>query len=103
MMQMNSLNSLLKVCQNLPDVENVIGGFKAERFKRQTPQGKLIADVGCEPILHMRHFQVKQKKHFNLSLACVKPNFFKPNSLLQANKELPKELLDHVLSREGKR
>lgn len=62
MMQMNSLNSLLKVCQSLPDVENVIGGFKAERFKRQTPQGKLIADVGCEPILHMRHFQVKPKK-----------------------------------------
>ncbi|KAJ0236911.1 Quinolinate synthase [Hirschfeldia incana] len=76
-MKMNSLNSLLKVCQNLPDVENVIGGFKAERFKRQTPQGKLIADVGCQPILHMRHFQ--------------------------ANKELPKQLLDHVLSRESKR
>ncbi|ESQ43618.1 hypothetical protein EUTSA_v10012812mg [Eutrema salsugineum] len=76
-MKMNSLNSLLKVCHNLPDVENKIGGFKAERFKRQTPQGKLIADVGCEPILHMRHFQ--------------------------ANKELPKELVHHVLSRESKR
>ena len=24
----------------------------------KTPNGKLIADVGCEPILHMRHFQV---------------------------------------------
>ncbi|CAA7030855.1 unnamed protein product [Microthlaspi erraticum] len=76
-MKMNSLNSLLKVCNNLPDVENVIGGFKAERFKRQTPQGKLIADVGCEPILHMRHFQAK--------------------------KELPMELVNDVLSRESKR
>ncbi|CAH2070590.1 unnamed protein product [Thlaspi arvense] len=64
-------------CHNLPDLQNVIGGFKAERFKRQTPQGKLIADVGCEPILHMRHFQ--------------------------ANKELPEELVHHVLSRESKR
>ncbi|CAN8244672.1 unnamed protein product [Cochlearia groenlandica] len=69
-MKMNSLSSLLRVCHNLPDVENVIGGYKAERFKRQTPQGKLIADVGCEPILHMRHFQ--------------------------ANKELPQKLVQQV-------
>lgn len=61
-MQMNSLSSLLKVCHNLPDVENVYGGFIAERFKKQTPQGKLIADVGCEPILHMRHFQVSKNQ-----------------------------------------
>ncbi|KAL1207252.1 Quinolinate synthase [Cardamine amara subsp. amara] len=76
-MKMNSLNSLLKVCHNLPDVENVIGRFIAERFKKQTPQGKLIADVGCEPILHMRHFQ--------------------------ANKELPEKLVHQVLSWESKR
>ncbi|XP_010441718.1 PREDICTED: quinolinate synthase, chloroplastic-like [Camelina sativa] len=76
-MKMNSLSSLLKVCHNLPDVENIFGGFIAERFKKQTPQGKLIADVGCEPILHMRHFQ--------------------------ANKELPEKLVHQVLSWEGKR
>ncbi|XP_010555512.1 PREDICTED: quinolinate synthase, chloroplastic [Tarenaya hassleriana] len=60
-MKMNSLNSLLKVCHNLPDEENTLGPFKAERFKLQTPQGKLIADVGCEPILHMRHFQANKE------------------------------------------
>ncbi|CAE6232224.1 unnamed protein product [Arabidopsis arenosa] len=76
-MKMNSLSSLLKVCHKLPDLENIYGGFIAERFKRQTPQGKLIADVGCEPILHMRHFQ--------------------------ANKVLPEKLVRQVLSCESKR
>jgi len=56
---MNSLSSLLKVCCNLPDEENTLSAYKAERFKLQTPNGKSVADVGCEPILHMRNFQVR--------------------------------------------
>ncbi|KAJ4712437.1 quinolinate synthase, chloroplastic [Melia azedarach] len=70
-MKMNSLTSLLKVCHHLPEGKNILKPYEAERFKLQTPQGKSIADVGCEPILHMRHFQAK--------------------------KELPKKLVDQVL------
>ncbi|XP_027332068.1 quinolinate synthase, chloroplastic isoform X2 [Abrus precatorius] len=56
-MKMNSLTSLLNVCHHLPDEENVLSAYKAEQFKLQTPNGKSVADVGCEPILHMRNFQ----------------------------------------------
>ncbi|XXG62492.1 hypothetical protein AAC387_Pa05g0838 [Persea americana] len=56
-MKMNSLNSLLKVCDQLPDKENILSGYEAGRFDAQTPGGKLVADLGCEPILHMRNFQ----------------------------------------------
>ncbi|KAH7528387.1 quinolinate synthase, chloroplastic [Ziziphus jujuba] len=60
-MKMNSLSSLLKVCQQLPDEKNELAKYKAERYKTQTPNGKSIADVGCEPILHMRQFQASKK------------------------------------------
>ncbi|XVF54568.1 hypothetical protein PTKIN_Ptkin05aG0191600 [Pterospermum kingtungense] len=60
-MKMNSLTSLLKVCHHLPDERNNLKAYEAERFKLQTPQGKSIADVGCEPVLHMRHFQAKKE------------------------------------------
>jgi hypothetical protein len=56
--QMNSLSSLLTVSRHLPDEENMLSAYKAERFKLQTPNGQSVADVGCEPILHMRNFQV---------------------------------------------
>ncbi|PON72318.1 Quinolinate synthetase A [Parasponia andersonii] len=70
-MKMNSLSSLLKVCHHLPDESNILTPYKAERFKLQTPNGKSIADIGREPILHMRHFQ--------------------------ASKELPKKLVNDIL------
>ncbi|XP_002511303.3 quinolinate synthase, chloroplastic [Ricinus communis] len=76
-MKMNSLNALLKVCQHLPDEENIIAAYKADRYKRQTPSGKSIAEVGCEPILHMRHFQT--------------------------TKELPEKLVNQVLTGSGYR
>ncbi|KAK7291597.1 hypothetical protein RIF29_06867 [Crotalaria pallida] len=60
-MKMNSLSSLLKVCHHLPDKENNISEYVAEKFKLQTPNGKSVADVGCEPILHMRNFQATKK------------------------------------------
>ncbi|RDX62785.1 Quinolinate synthase, chloroplastic, partial [Mucuna pruriens] len=60
-MKMNSLSSLLKVSHHLPDEENILSAYKAERFKLQTPNGKSVADVGCEPILHMRNFQATKK------------------------------------------
>ncbi|KAK8464871.1 hypothetical protein PHAVU_010G094450 [Phaseolus vulgaris] len=57
-MKMNFCRSLLKVSHNLPDEENILSAYKAERFKLQTPNGKSVADVGCELILHMRNFQI---------------------------------------------
>ncbi|KAG8378747.1 hypothetical protein BUALT_Bualt07G0017300 [Buddleja alternifolia] len=56
-MKMNTLSSLLNVCHSLPHDKDNISAYEAGRFSLQTPNGKLIADVGCEPILHMRHFQ----------------------------------------------
>jgi quinolinate synthase len=60
-MKMNSLSSLLKVCQHLPDKKDGLSAYEAGRFSLRTSNGKLIADVGCEPILHMRHFQANKK------------------------------------------
>ncbi|KAF4350321.1 hypothetical protein F8388_010877 [Cannabis sativa] len=74
-MKMNSLSSLFKVCNHLPDESNILASYEAERFKCQTPNGKEIADVGCEPILHMRQFQ--------------------------ASKKLPEKLINHILQSQG--
>ncbi|KAL9686492.1 hypothetical protein QQ045_023952 [Rhodiola kirilowii] len=60
-MKMNSLTSLLKVCHKLPDKDNMLSAYEAGRFDSQTPLGNSVADVGCEPILHMRHFQANKK------------------------------------------
>ncbi|XP_065874702.1 quinolinate synthase, chloroplastic [Euphorbia lathyris] len=60
-MKMNSLTSLLQVCKQLPNEKKAIAAYEAERFKTQTRSGKSIADVGCEPILHMRHFQTTKE------------------------------------------
>lgn len=60
-MKMNSLSSLLQVCQSLPGDTNKISAYEAGRFSLKTLSGKLIADVGCEPILHMRHFQATKR------------------------------------------
>lgn len=57
-MQMNTLGSLLKVCHQLPDKNNKLSVYQANRINVRTPLGKSVAEVGCEPILHMRHFQV---------------------------------------------
>uniref|UniRef100_J3NCS0 Quinolinate synthase, chloroplastic n=2 Tax=Oryza brachyantha TaxID=4533 RepID=J3NCS0_ORYBR len=60
-MKMNSLGSLLKVCHHLPDKDNKLAAYQASRFNAKTPLGKLVAEVGCEPILHMRHFQATKR------------------------------------------
>jgi hypothetical protein len=59
-MQMNTLGSLLKICHQLPDKNNKLSVYQANRFNFKTPLGKSVAEVGCEPILHMRHFQVSR-------------------------------------------
>ncbi|XP_076926538.1 quinolinate synthase, chloroplastic-like [Bidens hawaiensis] len=60
-MKMNSLTSLLKVCNSLPFGKDGLARHEAGRFSLLTLKGKLIADVGCEPILHMRHYQATKK------------------------------------------
>ncbi|XP_024971112.1 quinolinate synthase, chloroplastic [Cynara cardunculus var. scolymus] len=65
-MKMNSLVSLLKVCNSLPLGKDSLKQYEAGRFSLRTPKGKLIADVGCEPILHMRHYQATKKLPENL-------------------------------------
>ncbi|KAL6644140.1 hypothetical protein ACP70R_018906 [Stipagrostis hirtigluma subsp. patula] len=60
-MKMNSLESLLKVCHRLPDKNNKLSAYQANRFSVKTPLGKSVAEVGCEPILHMRHFQATKR------------------------------------------
>lgn len=103
---MNSLSSLLKVCQQLPDETNSLATYEAERYKLQTPNGKSIADVGCEPILHMRQFQVIHLKTLNI----LKLNFVSVcfvfvdsafGSLMQASKKLPEKLIYQILHLRG--
>ncbi|XP_057950662.1 quinolinate synthase, chloroplastic [Malania oleifera] len=73
-MKMNSLSSLLKVCHQLPDEKNTLSTYEAGRFNVRTPNGKLIADVGCEPILHMRQFQATKKLPEKLVFQMLHPN-----------------------------
>ncbi|XP_020107209.1 quinolinate synthase, chloroplastic-like isoform X1 [Ananas comosus] len=74
-MKMNSLQSLLAVCHQLPDKNNALSAYQASRFSATTPLGRSVAEIGCEPILHMRKFQATSK--------------------------LPEKLVDEVLSRTG--
>ncbi|KAI3988751.1 hypothetical protein MKX01_001523 [Papaver californicum] len=76
-MKMNTLNSLLRVCQHLPNEKSIISSYEAGRFDFRTPLGNSVADVGCEPILHMRDFQATGK--------------------------LPGKLVDHILDAASKK
>ncbi|KAG7012278.1 Quinolinate synthase, chloroplastic, partial [Cucurbita argyrosperma subsp. argyrosperma] len=60
-MKMNSLSSLMKVCQDLPHNKAAISAYEAKRFKLHTVTGKSVADIGCQPILHMRDFQAAKQ------------------------------------------
>ncbi|PKA55495.1 SufE-like protein, chloroplastic [Apostasia shenzhenica] len=60
-MKMNSLGALLQVCHQLPDTNNSLSAYQANRFNSRTSLGRSVAEVGCEPILHMRHFQATGK------------------------------------------
>ncbi|GFZ11997.1 quinolinate synthase [Actinidia rufa] len=72
-MKMNSLSSLLKVCHHLPEHKHGLLAYEAARLNLQTRHGKLIADVGCEPILHMRHFQAAKSLPEKLIYQIVHP------------------------------
>lgn len=68
-MKMNTLDSLLKVCHVVDTSKEVIlSAYRAQRFDTSMLSGHSIADLGCEPILHMRHFQSTGKLPENLVL-----------------------------------
>lgn len=59
-MKMNSLDALLRVCRLLETpMEHMLDPQQAKRFNTSIA-GSSIAELGCEPILHMRHFQAKK-------------------------------------------
>jgi quinolinate synthase len=61
-MKMNSLDALLSVAQRAGDAAGaaMLEGFKPRAYQEQI-DGKSVAQAGCVPILHMRHFsQFKQ-------------------------------------------
>ncbi|GJT16018.1 hypothetical protein Tco_0874724 [Tanacetum coccineum] len=45
-------------CNSLPLGKDGLTRHEAGRFSLCTPEVNSIADVGCEPTLHMRHYQV---------------------------------------------
>lgn len=96
---MNSLSALLKVCHNLPDDKNILSAYKAGRFESQTPQGNSVAEVGCEPILHMRHFQVSFAGLLQSSLSIIINQFAYSHTPLdlQSMKKLPEKLVYQIL------
>ncbi|CAM6044530.1 unnamed protein product [Sphagnum compactum] len=56
-MKMNSLDSLMQVCQLLgTSNEKRLAAHQARVFTAEIA-GQTVGDLGCEPILHMRHFQ----------------------------------------------
>lgn len=57
-MKMNSLDALLRVCRLVATpMEHILDMQQAHRFDTSNIAGISVADLGCEPILHMRHFQ----------------------------------------------
>jgi len=66
-MKMNTFDSLLNVC-NLVDTSKkvLLSSYRAQRFNTSFLLGHCIADVGCELILHIRHFQSTRKLPENL-------------------------------------
>ncbi|KAI5067399.1 hypothetical protein GOP47_0017927 [Adiantum capillus-veneris] len=59
-MKMNSLDALLRVSKLIATpLEHSLNLQQAKRFNTNDISGISVADLGCEPILHMRHFQSK--------------------------------------------
>ncbi|KAH7427501.1 hypothetical protein KP509_10G047300 [Ceratopteris richardii] len=59
-MKMNTLDALLRVCKLITTpLEHSLDSQRARRFDTSSVSGISVADLGCEPILHMRHFQSK--------------------------------------------
>lgn len=56
-MKMNTLDALLRVCRLVGTAgEVLLEGHKPRTFSHQIG-GRRVVDIGCDPVLHMRHFQ----------------------------------------------
>lgn len=67
-MKMNSLQALMSVCSKIGSAAGraMLESYKPRAYT-EVIAGRSVAQVGCEPILHMRYFQ----KNGNLSTALV--------------------------------
>lgn len=75
-MKMNSLDALLSLCRKVGvESPEALEPFEPKKYQERI-QGRTAADLGGEPILHMRHFQ--------------------------QNGELPKALVEDIRTRPGK-
>ena len=57
-MKMNELDGVFHVLENLG--KPALSAFEPEAYA-DTIEGRPVAEVGSEPILHMRHFQVNEE------------------------------------------
>lgn len=66
-MKMNTLSALMTVAQRVGDAagEAMLEGYKPKAYVDRI-DGKTMAQAGCIPILHMRHFT--QHKQFSEDL-----------------------------------
>jgi hypothetical protein len=54
-MKMNSLNALMQVCEGIGD-RVALAGYEPRKYE-ETIDGRTAAELGGEPILHMRALQ----------------------------------------------
>lgn len=102
---MNTLMALSNICHQLPDKDGILSAYEASRFQATTPLGNSVADLGCEPILHMRHFQVCS--HPRLIFILFSGFIFYDAEIvfflidLQKHRSLPDLLVSQVLQQSG--
>lgn len=60
-MKMNTLQALLSVCGKVGTKgEALLEGYRPREYTEKI-DGRSVAAIGCEPILHMRGFQKSKK------------------------------------------
>ena len=67
-LQMNTLDSLLHVCRLVETPGEPLLSAHQARTYTYLIDGQTLGDLGCEPILHMRHFQVLHFTGWNASI-----------------------------------
>lgn len=62
-MRMNTLSALRSICERVgePAGEAMLTAFKPKPYAEPMASGKTVAQAGCVPILHMRHFQKSKR------------------------------------------
>lgn len=63
-MRMNTLAALRSVCERVgagAAAEAMLEGYRPRPYAERMPDGRTVAQAGCVPILHMRHFQTQKE------------------------------------------